>query len=218
MYKFKNTLFTHIGLLALIGLITILTPFKGYSQQQQGATTAPTEVRVVNPANTPVATKIVNASNDPVPVSGTIKVSNTGNTALNVRSNETRAQAVYKFGEFVLVAALAQESPTIYTVPANKRLVIEHVSAKATLSSGEELLDFQIYIRNQDGSTVGSHFLPMLAAGSTDASGYARFNMSMPMRLYLDAGMKVSFTVARNAASSNSLALLRFSGYLISSN
>ena len=53
MRTLKKSLMTLTGLLMLIGIIAVATPFKGYSQQSAEAIT---EVKVVNPASAPVLT------------------------------------------------------------------------------------------------------------------------------------------------------------------
>ena len=61
MYDFKRSLVTLVGLLALIGVVAAITPFKGYGQQSPEAVADIQDVRVVNTTTTPVPTLNVDA-------------------------------------------------------------------------------------------------------------------------------------------------------------
>jgi hypothetical protein len=61
MYKLKNSLLTLVGLLALIGVVAAITPFKSYGQRSPAGAATVQDVQVVNTTAMPVPTQDVNA-------------------------------------------------------------------------------------------------------------------------------------------------------------
>jgi len=114
-------------------------------------------------------------------------------------------------------SATAFADVTLFTVPAGKRLVIEHVSGFVQLPAGAQAIySLKTAI---DASYLGDvhfsgvqldHLLgPATAAGDT-------FSVSNSLRLYADAGTTVVFHVAVETATGNvSYVLASLSGYLV---
>src|SRR5688572_28585510 len=130
MSKLKNLLFAYLGLSALIGFLALVAPTT--SQGQGGPPTQ--NVHVVN---TPTA----NAEQ-----SGTWSVGITGTSSVNV-VNPSHSPVLGRdvdhpvrqpFQRSVVIDfATGQGTATAqFTVPANKRLVVEYVSAQIILTDG----------------------------------------------------------------------------------
>ena len=106
---------------------------------------------------------------------------------------------------------------TLFTVPAGKRLVIEHISGFVQLSGGAQA----IYSLKTavDGSYLGGVQysevqLDHLLGPSTQAGGVS--SVSNSVRLYADAGTSVVFHVAVETASGSVIYVLAsLSGYLV---
>ena len=95
---------------------------------------------------------------------------------------------------------------SLYTVPANKRLVVEHLSASA--NTGHDANGYDIEVDTvQNGSQVATYFNEV-----PDAAPYSAASQSV--RLYGDPGTVVSVNVF---PSSHSLPDINvsFSGYLV---
>lgn len=111
MSKLKSSLITFVALLALIGAVSIMTPFKGYGQNSPEAVETTTNVQVVNPANAPVPT-------------------------LDAPTQVLQRQLSVNFGSNTTTIL---DKP-IYTVPAGKKLVIENVTVSGALYQDEKLV------------------------------------------------------------------------------
>ena len=148
MYNFKNSLMTLVGLLALIGAIAIVTPFKGYSQQNPEATTATSDVRVVNPATAPVLT-------------------------LDAPTQVLQREIDLSFANDISIIT----DKTLSTVPAGKKLVIENASVFGTIPQGQKVvavllrttvnsftIDHPIPIQQQQDFPAGSSTLSLANA------------------------------------------------------
>jgi hypothetical protein len=76
----------------------------------------------------------------------------------------------------------------ITTVPAGKRLIIEHVSMVGFVQTGERIYTAAIAVANNNSNPVG-YFLTISPQG-TDGT-YDFYNASEQVRLYADAGTQV---------------------------
>jgi hypothetical protein len=194
MHKFKNSLMTLGGLLALIGVIAILTPFKGYSQK---ALEAASDVNVVNTTAAPVLSKIVNATSSPA----------------NVLNVESIAPRVYR--SFPITLTGIDGLSTKYIVPAGNRLVIEHVSVNASAPIGNRFYRLELKVLNSSDALIATHYLPTSTPQTLNALNADVINESLPLRLYVDAGYKVQFTALREDGTGTAYAYFNFSGYLV---
>ena len=99
MFKFKQSLIAFAALLAVVSLIGLVTPLLG--QGQGGANQHPLNVSVVNTAAEPALVRDVG-----VPIRTPVQI---------------RVNVFMSFGE-------TNATEGVFTVPAGKRLVIEHVA------------------------------------------------------------------------------------------
>jgi hypothetical protein len=193
MYKLKNSLFALVGLLALVGAISVLTPRSGFGQK---ASTQPTPIPP--PVN-------VNVVNTPLPVTGTISVGNLGDSPLPVRDVDNPAR------QPVSATANCSESTgtnceaTIYSVPAGKRLVIEYVSFQARVPFGQVA-----YM----SITGGPYFPFSQPAVSFPGANVVRF--AEQVRLYSEPGTTLVVQGERTGSGLSSTNFSFFiSGYLV---
>jgi hypothetical protein len=100
---------------------------------------------------------------------------------------------------------------TLYTVPAGKRLVIEHVSGFVTLPAGNvALYSLQTVLA---GSFGGNHVDHLLTPNKQEANAVS---ISDALRLYADAGTSIVFHVFDVAGDGTiDYVLANFSGYLV---
>ena len=228
MYNFKRSLIALAGLLTLIGVVAAITPFTGYGQQSPEAVAATQDVRVVNPATAPVQTKIVNGtttpipakivngSSAPVPVTGTVKLGNLTSSPANVRNVETIGQRVHQLlYETIPNGENGSTLTAFYQVPAGKRLVVEHVSALIYFPHGQQLRQALFYTLDSNGSQLDAHYLPIPVAVTDSSFNLDFFSISLPLRQYVDAGMKVAVGAARDVPTGTGFVQFYFSGYLV---
>lgn len=101
-----------------------------------------------------------------------------------------------------------------FDVPAGKRLVIELVTIRGTLSSGNTLAIAIIKTLQPDGSTV-THGLTIPPLG-TSSTGLPTYSLTHPLRLYAEPGVgSVSIFVARNGDGPTFSVGASISGYLV---
>jgi hypothetical protein len=204
MSNLKNLLFACVGLTALIVFLALVAPTT--SQGQGGPPT-----QNVNVVNTPT----VNAEQ-----SGTWSVDITGTSSVQVvnpldspvlgRDVDQPARHAFQRGVVIDFATGKGIATAEFTVPANKRLVVEYVSAHIILTEG---VMFQFSVHTSAGDSTGSHFFaPMSQANFPD-----NYTISQQTRLYASPGSTVTIE-ARRTFNPNSLpdsGLATISGYLV---
>lgn len=181
MYNFKNSLITLGGLLALVGVIAAVTPFKGYSQQNAEATTAVSDVKVVNPANAPVLT-------------------------LEAPTQVLQRKINFSFGNVTIVT-----DKLLYTVPANKKFVIENVSVFGTIPENQKLV--LVALRTTVNNITVEHPIPMQQQDSYAGATYSLANASL--QLYATAGTTIKVSAIRNSAGGFTDVRVAITGYLV---
>jgi hypothetical protein len=190
MYKLKNSVFALVGLLALVGTISVLTPRSGFGQKAgaQPSTIPP-------PLN-------VNVVNTPLPVTGTISVGNLGDSPLPVRDvdNPARQPVQFKLG--------ATDS---YTVPNGKRLVIEYVSAEIFSFSSCTLTVARL--KTTAGGVEQEHQFYLQLVGTNVTNRYYAANQQT--RLYADPNTEVVPGSALVCSGFNQIQSTVISGYLV---
>ena len=229
MYKVKNSLIALVGLMALLGVIAVITPRTGVGQNVK----APQDVRVVGTTVTqPVSassplpvTGDVNIGNTPtvnaqqsgswnVGINGmpTVKVDNTANP-LFVRDVDNPAsqpfQAATSFG---IAAQQIRGGGVLTTVPLGKRLVIEHVSVRARVQPNQKLAEAEILIavanNNNGGHPIDYYF-------ALNDQGDNLFMANQQVRLYADPGTEVQVAATRNASDGSGFVYFSISGYFV---
>lgn len=100
-----------------------------------------------------------------------------------------------------------------YTVPANKRLVIEHVTLHVTVPVN---LHATAFVETQLGGAA-THWLVLASHGSFEDGSQLRLTSSQPTRIYANPGTNVRVVVEKNVASTNTASSFNgtISGYLI---
>lgn len=103
-----------------------------------------------------------------------------GQYSTPVRDVDNPARQYARAGGTLSPTPLNGDSVQIFTVPAGKRLVIEHVSARCY--NGALPTYLQVYVFGSPGSY---HFVPVNSNGIS----------SQPLRLYADSGNNVQINV-----------------------
>ena len=191
MDKLKNSLIGLVGLAVLAGGIIAITTATG---QGQGGTLG----KDVNVVNTPTVL---------AQQSGTWDVGITGTP--NIRDLDEPARQPYQRTGGLDFAAGQDITTTEFTVPANKRLVIEYVSAQIIVA--EPIFWFSV--KTTAGSAQGTHFFAPMALPNVAGLHI----VSQQTRLYANPGSTVTIEARRyndldlDARSGRT----GFSGYLV---
>lgn len=152
--------------------------------------------------------RVINSSAEPVPVVGEVTVASLPaveldtTTPLQVFDVDNPA-----FQPFQIHFPLGTDSPQL-TVPAGKRLVIEHVTGNA-FSSGDV---FWMAVLTTAGGEFASHLFPMTKVGVAP-SGNNVYVASAQTRIYADPGTNVS--IQPDAIGPPSQRFSSISGYLV---
>jgi hypothetical protein len=110
MFKLKQSLVAFAGLIALVGLIGLVTPLPSRGQGSSGNAPPPSDVNVVNPATNPALVRDVDRP-AAQPYQDTLSV--------EIPNGET------------------SESGALNPVPTGKRLVVEYASARADFAGDQ---------------------------------------------------------------------------------
>lgn len=142
MLKFKQTLIAFFVVLALVSLVTLLTPSRTRGQGER----PPSSVNVVN-------TPDVNVVNAPdVNVANTVRVSEPRREAVNV--------------EDIFTGDNGSAAGILFTVPPGKQLVVTYASASAAVLAG---LQVRTVVRAVDGGGGSfSHHLKPVAVNASN--------------------------------------------------
>ena len=215
MYSFKkvkNSLIACFCLLALIGLIAAITPV---TSQGQGPGGQPTQnVNVVNTPSVNVAnTPTVNAQQSgawSVGITGTsaVHVVNESDSPVLARDVDEPARHPFQRGLVLDFPAGQGTASAEFTVPANKRLVIEYVSARISLTEGN-LHWFSV--RTAAGDSTGTHFFAPMSI--PNLPGF--YTISQQTRLYAGPGSTVTIEARRTINFSADSGSAGISGYLV---
>ena len=179
-------------------------------------------------------TRDVNVANTPLPVTGSLAVQGAvtlaPGTSVNVNSsvqNPVRVRSVNDAIQPVQVSTTCSTSalgclPNIYTVPVNKRLVIEYASMNVCVLPGQSA---QFSISTSVGGTSATHYLntapPAASPGSSaigcnSAAASSTTAVGQQIRLYADPGTTVTVEGARaNGVNGNQAFSFSISGYLV---
>ena len=191
-----------LGLLA--GAAAVVGTAEGAGAQSAG------DVRVVNGAETPALAVPVTAS-APLPVSGSLGV--TADEPLLVQDVSSGVQPVHVgSGSAELTIPNGQlAASSMFAVPADKRLVIEHFSGRLILPAGQlsrgATVDTRTAAVNGTATTQRSHF-----DFQPDANYFFLNNV---VKRYADPGTTVQVTVFRNGTTGTGMFRWSLSGYLV---
>lgn len=100
-----------------------------------------------------------------------------------------------------------------FDVPAGKRLVIEFVTAYASVPPGQNIWFLTVQTTTPDGATA--HYIPVVAQGA-DVGGNSRFSAAQQTKMFAEAGTDhVGVAIARNSSTGSMSAGCSISGHLI---
>lgn len=226
MSKTKKYVLAGLVLLLLLGVFVFDRP-----QVAAQATKPPQQVQVMNAAgaapgqNVPVSgnvgitgTPSVNAVQSgswnvgilgtPVPVT----VGNLPAAPVPVRDVDNPARQPFQVQGEGAFAFSTTFSTTVFTVPANKRLVIQFASALVNVPVGQKV---RLRVGKLGGG--GAAFLVATLQGTfTPIATPADFyTASQPMLLYAEAGDFITVTAIRDSTTGNGAADFWVTGYLI---
>ncbi len=156
----------------------------------------------------------------PVSITGTPGVNVSSLPAVNLNGNSSTSgvwtrnvndavQPVQASLPADMLAGQFFSSGVIYSVPANRRLVMEYASAGCSLPAGQAItVNFVIGLG-------GSYAYPSLQSSFPAPPG-AKTNAAIgqPVRLYADPGTNVGWSLARTDNSGIASCGIQFSGYL----
>ena len=199
MNRIKNALIAFGSLSLLIGAIALVTPRP--TQGQAGDPVGPTK-----PVN------VVNTSSEPVPVTGTINVGNFGSSPLPVRDVDNGRQPFHVTDTILIAIGEDNDSKTVFTVPAGKRLIIETITARAVLEGVDtpNIIDVLTTV----GNKLAFHELLVTKQGQTLTGGSA-FVGTHYVRAYADPGTDVVFRFSRSDITKDGAAAVTISGYFV---
>ncbi len=201
MNSFKQYRSACIGVAVFVGMLGLLVPYTSYGKPDKGAK----DVNVVNqPTVTVDDTTPIKVDVQGGAIAAVVTVDNVGTNPLPVLDVDNPARQ--RFADTV-VASLAfdsytSSSITTVTVPANKILVIEHVSLISQIffraSQGTPQLTFHLNVETNGISF--SHSLgranQFLTPELADDGHF--FSLSQPVRLYADPNSTVELQAFRN--------------------
>ena len=187
----KNSLIAFVGLLALVGVIALITPASG---RGQGSTVSAQPTKDVNVVNTP-SVNVVNPATSPALVRD---VGVPLRTPVQIQVN-----VFMQFGETALLR-------DVYTVPEGKRLVIEHVALLTdTLGAGNAVRGSLL---TQFQGEISSHHFDVRAQTPVDGP---LFIVNHPMLAFADQGTRVQLDASiEQAIGSGSGGFSAFRGTL----
>lgn len=158
----------------------------------------------------------VRVLNTPLPVTGTVNVGPVNITGtVPIRDIENPARQPYQNDEILSTPAGLLGDNATFTVPSDKRLVIEFVSFSANWPAGQYTTRFFIGVCNAAGGTCPTSYYVAPSAPVAEFGGEVFSVGSSPVRLYADPGTEVTVGVRRNATTGEGLASVSVSGYLV---
>ncbi|MGH7287441.1 MAG: hypothetical protein ACREI8_05415 [Myxococcota bacterium] len=182
----------------LVAAIALLAPLTGRAQPA-----------VVGPTK-PVL--VVNSPAEPVPVDGTVSVEG----PVTVTDADNPAFQPFQNEELFSIPAGSLGDDESFTVPSGKRLVIEFVSFKLVVPTGQKPTFNWVRINGSTGSV--DFFFPLTVQATGDLIGGVNSDIfigSSETRLYADPGSTVGLSVRRDADVSTGSASVSVSGHLV---
>jgi hypothetical protein len=102
----------------------------------------------------------------------------------------------------------------VFTVPAGKRAVVEHVSFQIEVPSGQRITSVLVGT-SFFGVGVGTQDFLVPTFLGTSVGGSDQFAGSQPVRMYFEPGSEITFSAARSSSVAGTMrAEVRISGYL----
>lgn len=215
MFKLKQSLVAFAGLTVIIGMIAAVTTVNSQGQGQGGQPTQ--DVNVVNtPSVNVVNTPTVNAEQSgawSVGITGTsaVEVVNPSHSPVLGRDVDEPARQPFQRGLVIAFATGEGTATAEFTVPANKHLVIEYVSAGISFSEG---VLHRFSVQTSTGSAGGRHFFAPISI--PNLPGF--YTVSQQTRLYAISGSTVIIEARRTfnpTSGATTGQAVGISGYLV---
>jgi hypothetical protein len=235
MYRFKKSLITLIGVLTLVGIVTIAMPHVGRSASGTNNSAPTSQTQNVNVVNSPAVNAqqsgtwnvgingmpSVTVANFPVTSNvaidssaNTVKIDTSNSLAMRDVENPARQPFQTEFLSAEFPDGVAVNFSPLTTVPQGKRLVIEQVSVVGGMLLGQKMVQAGIQVSQNENNV--RHNLIVTAQGT---SGCCRdiYVASQQVRLYADAGSSVLGFAVRNTTTGYANLALSYSisGYMI---
>ena len=140
-------------------------------------------------------------------------VANSRNGPALVQDVDNPARAPFQVQLGSPIAAGANAPNVSFTVPAGRRLVIEHVSALAMVPAGQRVMF--INVNTFSGGNLVFHHLKAQSVGVSTATPGEGHVTSEALRLYADAGTSVLVAVNRSDSVGTGFMTVSVSGYLV---
>ena len=187
--------------------VTAVVAFVGVSQtfgQKVGAHPSP-----IPP---PLNVKVINTPSEPVPVAGTVNVENLSSRPLSVRDVDNPARrAVQATASCGLESSELSCTATIFSVPANKRLVIEYFSERILVPEGQVARVGILTKLASDELVLHAVYTP----ASEFSLGLGSIWTGQQVKIYADAETEVLVRGSRSSSSGQAAFFFTISGHLV---
>ncbi len=214
---------------ATVVLLALAVVSVAVSPQPTTGAAAKGDVRVVNTLAEPVPT----AAQGTTQVMGTVGASQVGTWTVGIAGTPTVAlaaggpldtrdadrsarQPFHVRGIFSMGAGEPDQAVTVFSVPAGKRLVVEHVSAFLGVPDGQKVL---FGIATRLGGMLEIHSLVAQEQGVfpqvLGLGAKATFVASQPSRFYADSSTEVIVSVARTSTTGTAAGSMVVSGHFV---
>lgn len=215
MKRIKQCILATFGLAILAGSFVLGNPMAGHSY----ATPPADDVKVINAVAEPVPTTVTNSPTVMAAQSGrwsvgisgtpTVKIGNAAENPVLMRDVDNPAsQPFHESISFDLPEGFTEVNMPITTVPVGKRLVIEYISAKATLPAGQKLRN--LAIRTSLNGNLVYHYLVQTPTGI-----FNEYVTGQQVRLYADPNTLPHLSATRNTGDGTTAVRVSISGYLV---
>jgi hypothetical protein len=179
---------------------------------KDNVTLAPGPNITITPSGNSLTIAATNAGLTAVAHDGTLTGNGTNASPLSVAPQEGASLQIFTVDAFCdLHERDTSTGCTLATVPAGKRLVIEYVSAIASLNAGEFIAWTDVGSQGPLKGSVCHHFFPA-TLGSDGAKVY--FGFSQQTKLYVNAGNVVTAQWSRVGTGPGSMEVI-VSGYFV---
>jgi hypothetical protein len=229
MPRFRQYLAASFLTAAALVAAASTSPAQTSNVQVVNPASSPVQTKIVNPASAPVPTKIVNTASAPVPVSGTVNIGNAAASPVqakivNAASGPVLVRVVDESARepFQKSLVINQTADTFtYTVPTNRRLVIEFASVHVKTPGDVKVTDITLTTQISSSSAAFAHHLIPYFLGNKVGSlgGNQQFpsdeyTAAQQMRVYAGPGTQVKFNFDTGTVASFRVAAMTISGYL----
>jgi len=162
---------------------------------------------LVSPAHADPKVIVVNTTNNPVPV----QLASGSNAPVIVRAVDSPAPQPFQTRtNITLAAGVFGALPSLFTVPAGKRLVLEFASTSVFMPSGQPIRILHVGINNP--SVANADIYPTFRL---TASGDDIYSGSQLIRLYVEPGQEVLVDFERPTTTGTASANVTLSGYFV---